>query len=137
MFYIRSLILVSTLLPHGFCCNDSIQWNKENGLGVGVGMVEEIFLQASTVLLDGKALCGWLCNNGQCESDDRVFPRVVGIIAPSCATFPARAQEAEVSAHPKKPRSERRGNLEREWRGRGFLRPLAEMGLPGMDEASS
>ena len=45
-------------------------------------MVGETSLQASTVLLDGKVLCGWLCSNGQYKSDDCFFPPVVVIITP-------------------------------------------------------
>lgn len=81
-----------------------------------------------------KALCGG-CVATAVWSGLAIFPRVVGIITPSCATFPHVHKRAEVSAHPKKC-------LQRERKpGTGVEGPFSALwqrwSLVGMDEASS
>ena len=65
--------------------NDQIHTGRKERVAArswGVGMVGETSLQASTVLLDGKVLCGWLGSNRQYESDECFFSPSVVIITP-------------------------------------------------------
>lgn len=93
MFCIRSLIFISTLLPQGFCSNDSFQWDKENEGGDGRGNFLASF--NSVAGLKG-AMWGGCVATGSMSLMTDSFPQWSSLLPP------ASAQEAEVSAHPKK-----------------------------------